>query len=337
MWQKIRAYQGKILIVVAALLWLGVVAAAAHKCFYPSASGRTVFHTFIGAAASFKNGESPYFPLERGYQYSPAFAAALTPLTHLPPPFAALTWSVVNLAVLFLGAYFFARRFLAPSRRAWFLIAIIPLAWEGIYVYQSNPLLGGLLMLGTVAVANGKFWRGAIALLMPGIVKIAPFCFPILTAAVFPRRLLWRYAVTVLLGALFLCLWVEPAYLLDCFRGWLAVIDHKADMPYFHDMFGLYQYVTTGVIPHRERIYDMRVYRVAQLAAAGLAFLAVLKVAYRGRGGGGGGKRGGGGLFYPGGRGVSHVFGPPPQTPARLDEGGRLRGVSFGGVGITRF
>ncbi|GHS90581.1 hypothetical protein FACS1894139_09940 [Planctomycetales bacterium] len=286
MWQKIRAYQGKILIVVAALLWLGVVAAAAHKCFYPPASGRTVFHTFIGAAASFKNGESPYFPLERGYQYSPAFAAALTPLTHLPPPFAALTWSVVNLAVLFLGAYFFARRFLAPSRRAWFLIAIIPLAWEGIYVYQSNPLLGGLLMLGTVAVADGKFWRGAVALLMPGIVKIAPFCFPILTAAVFPRRLLWRYAVAVLLGALFLCLWVEPAYLLDCFRGWLAVIDHKADMPYFHDMFGLYQYVTTGVIPHRERIYDMRVYRVAQLAAAGLAFLAVLKVAYRGRGGG---------------------------------------------------
>ncbi len=182
-------------------LWLLLVAGVVGRVAVARADSGTVVPVYRAAADRWLAGESLYAP-QPGldvYRNPPGVAPLFVPLTWVPPKVGAIAWRLAG-AGLFLAGFAAWLRHGLPLRLdagqtgAAFALAV-PLALPSLNNGQINLHLAGLLLLGTTAVARGRFRAGGLLLAAAAGLKVYPLAVGLLLAAAFPRRLLpWLLA-----------------------------------------------------------------------------------------------------------------------------------------------
>lgn len=269
--------------VAAAALWAAIAVVTFVKAPTPTHS---VYPLFRSGGGAWLASETIYHGVCENFQYWPGFAAFMAPFARLPYAPGAALWSALEFALYGLGALALARA-LAPTlapQGGWkrlaaaLLLAMAPLAADGFVCQQSNPLLGAALMFGAAAAARGQWWRAALWLLLPGVVKLGPLCFVMLFVTVFPRRFGWRAAALLAAAAALPFLLQSPGYVAGCYREWadMLVNQEAGERWAYRDAWTIWEWCATGAVTSHGKIADMGHYRLVQLMAAGAAFLLCL-------------------------------------------------------------
>ena len=239
--------------------------------------GHSVYPLFVAGARHWWAG-LPLYDVYPGiidvfevFRYSPTCALAYAPLALLPDRIGGIFWNVINLGTLALGLVLAARDVFPgrwPARRLGPLLVLVLVgairpAWNG----QSNPLVAGLLLLAAWAIARRRWWLAAALLAAPVYLKLAPIAVALLLVALWPRKLLGRFAVAMAVGALLPFATQSPGYVVAQYCDWYKVLaqSNHTRWPAFRDAWTLWQ--LTG------RPVNVPAYRAIQVGA-GLATLA---------------------------------------------------------------
>jgi hypothetical protein len=158
--------------------------------------------------------------------YSPLIAAFFVLFAWLPLSLGAVLWRLLDAAV-FIGAIFWwlkaeiHDRIRASSYWLAFLL-ILPLSLGNFNNGQINPLIIGLLMIAMLAARYRQWTLSAICVGICAYLKIYPLSVGLLLVLVYPRKLGWRIALTlILMGALPFIL-QRPAYVFEQYQRWFA-------------------------------------------------------------------------------------------------------------------
>lgn len=269
------------------LLWLALGLAVSVRTVV-SPEKHTVFPIFAASAAHWWDDQplySRYPQLDDYFRYPPIFAVAATPFSLLGPVAGGILWSWVSLAVYGAGLWWFARDVIpatwTPPRTAAFLALGALGAVRGLWNAQSNALVVGLMLLAASALLRRRWWTAALLLAGPVLVKLTPLAPALLLCALWPRRLIGRFALAVVLGFLLPFLTRSPGVVVGHYQEWLGHLLNSGPerWPGFRDgwtaWIALRQQVefADGPLPLREPI-DTAWYRVLQglAAAAALAW-----------------------------------------------------------------
>jgi hypothetical protein len=219
-----------------------------------------------------------YKPLDY-FRYSPSFAVAATPFWLLGDRAGGIAWTWLNLGVYAAGLWRFLRDVLPAMGRSgraslFFTLAALG-GLRGFWNAQSNALMIGLLLLAAAALAREQWWRAALWLALPALVKLTPLAVALLFCALWPRRLLGRFFVVLALGLLLPYLTKPPEVVCGYYAEWVGHLTGSAGerWPGFRDGWTVWVVVRhlfggdTGELPLRAAI-DAWWYRPLQLAAA---------------------------------------------------------------------
>jgi hypothetical protein len=207
------------------------------------------------------------------YRNPPVVAVLTVPFTRLPQRAAALIWRVLFISLYLLGLFQFLRdcappkadptpqppprsgegefpisnplRFgeggsrsepsgvLSPLRRSIFFMLSAVLVLSSFNNAQLNLLLVASALLGTAAAARGSWWASAFWLTLAAQVKIYPLALVGLVCVIFPRTMIWRSALLMILGLALPFAASDPQYALDQYRSFAEAskADDRSDAP----------------------------------------------------------------------------------------------------------
>lgn len=245
---------------------------------------RSVYLLFRAGGAAWMQGADTYSGACANFQYWPGFAAFMAPFSFLPYKAGALLWTALNLGLFLWAAVRVAREFLParPEVTGAFLLLLLPMASEGIFNQQSNPLLIALTMHGVVQAARGRWWSACVLLLLPALTKIAPTCIPLLLLTMFPRPLWWRLPLCGLALAALPFALQHPDYVWREYESWLLTLTGEDGQRWaYRDGWTLVELIRDGVVTKHDVAQGIGWYRIVQLAMAGVAFLACVWLRYR--------------------------------------------------------
>jgi hypothetical protein len=205
-------------------LWVAVLLGICIRIGLISHS-HDVFVTYYDAGRKWIAAQ-PLYSYTRGFVYSPLIAAFFALFAWLPLSLGAVLWRLLDAAV-FIGAIFWwlkaeiHDRITESSYWLAFLL-ILPLSLGNFNNGQINPLIIGLLMIAILAARYRRWTLSAICVGICAYLKIYPLSVGLLLVLVYPRKLGWRVALTlVLLGALPFIL-QRPAYVFEQYQRWFA-------------------------------------------------------------------------------------------------------------------
>jgi hypothetical protein len=159
------------------------------------------------------------------FKYSPTFAALFAPLSVLPFMVGLFIWNIGS-ALLFV--YASLRLLPSPKSDLLLAIALLPMM-RNVQSAQSNTLIAALIVLGFVALENGRYWRGAATIALAAYIKIFPVAA--LSLAI-PRRnrlrVLFAFSVTGILLLLLPLLFTSPGLLRSAYQSWGALQQREA-------------------------------------------------------------------------------------------------------------
>lgn len=264
--------------------WLALALAAGVRTLLEPEQ-HTIFPILANGSAHWWSGKPLYadYPGLDFYRYSPSFAVVATPLELLGDRAGGFAWILLNIAVYAVGLVYFVRH-VAPStwttgRTSLFFMLAALGGLRGFWNAQSNALMIGLLLLAAAALVRGHWWRAALWLAVPVLVKVTPLAPALLLGALWPRRLLGRFLLVLGVGMLVPFLTKPPAAVLGYYAEWLHHLTASSGMrwPGFRDGWTLWL-VVRHVLQGGGEVavtapLDAPWYRVLQLAAA-LAALA---------------------------------------------------------------
>ena len=205
-------------------LWVAVLLGIGIRIGLISHS-HDVFVTYYDAGRKWLASQ-PLYSYTRGFVYSPLIAAFFALFAWLPLSLGAVLWRLLDAAV-FIGAIFWwlkaeiHDRITESSYWLAFLL-ILPLSLGNFNNGQINPLIIGLLMIAMLAARYRQWTLSAICVGICAYLKIYPLSVGLLLVLVYPRKLVWRVALTlILMGALPFIL-QRPAYVLEQYQRWFA-------------------------------------------------------------------------------------------------------------------
>ena len=205
-------------------LWVAVLLGICIRIGLISHS-HDVFVTYYDAGRKWIASQ-PLYSYTRGFVYSPLIAAFFVLFAWLPLSLGAVLWRLLDAAV-FIGAIFWwlkaeiHDRIRASSYWLAFLL-ILPLSLGNFNNGQINPLIIGLLMIAMLAARYRQWTLSAICVGICAYLKIYPLSVGLLLVLVYPRKLGWRIALTlILMGALPFIL-QRPAYVFEQYQRWFA-------------------------------------------------------------------------------------------------------------------
>jgi hypothetical protein len=241
----------------------------------------TIFPILANSSAHWWNDQplyADYKPLDY-YRYSPSFAVAATPFWLCGERAGGVAWTWLNLAVYAAGLWRFRRDVLPGTWTTWreslfFIVALLG-GLRGFWNAQSNALMIGLLLLAAAALARQHWWRAALWLALPVLVKVTPLAVALLFCALWPRRLTGRFVLVLAAGLLLPFLTKSPDIVLGHYAEWGHHLSSSTGERWlgFRDGWTLWVVVRhylcggTGELPFRDAI-DAPWYRVVQLATA---------------------------------------------------------------------
>jgi hypothetical protein len=221
---RIAPKTGNLLSAIVIGLWVAVLLGVCLRIGLNSRS-HDVFVTYYDAGRKWIEGQSLY-SYTRGFVYSPLIAACFVLFSWLPLSLGAVLWRLIDVAV-FVGAIFWWLKAeihdRIPKSSYWLVfLLILPLSLGNFNNGQINPLIIGLLMIAILAARNRQWTLSAICVGICAYLKIYPLSVGLLLVLIYPRKLGWRVALTlILMGALPFIL-QQPAYVFEQYQRWFA-------------------------------------------------------------------------------------------------------------------
>jgi hypothetical protein len=271
---------------LAVTVWVVLVAAVGARVLLASSPrSHSVYPIYSHAGLAWRAGDDLYAPVPDldQFRYAPPVAAAFAPWSLLPDRFAGLLWRLLGVAAFLAGLGWWRRAVLpldlSPNRRGVLLLAAAPLALQSLNNGQLNLPLIGLLLLGTAAVAAGR-WNLAAGLIAAAVLlKVYPLAVGLLIAVVHPRRFGPRFAVALAAGLALPFVLQDPAYVAGQYRRWVWLLgaDDRLHATLERSTRDLYLLLRVWLVPPGAVAYG-----VIQLGAA--AGMALVCLAARGAG-----------------------------------------------------
>ena len=128
----------------------------------------------------------------------------MTPMARLPLKLASISWRLVGV-FCFLAALRWTCRVGVPDKFAsekspLIFLLILPLSLGNLNNGQANVLVLATLLAAIAAVMRGCWMAAAIVLTIAVMIKIYPLAIALLLVVMFPRQLLWRFALCLIVA-----------------------------------------------------------------------------------------------------------------------------------------
>lgn len=265
---------------LALALWGAVLIGIAVRLLVDRPGHRSVFAIYYQAAERWRAGVDLYperanDPALPSFRYSPPVAAALTPLSLGPLLLGEIAWRLLTGGALLAAMLMWARtvmpHLLSPGQVSVFLLLVLPLTASNWNNGQCNLLVLALLLAATSAAIGSRWNLAAACLAVAALFKIYPLAAGLLLAICYPRQLLPRLALALVLGLAFPFLVQEPSYVARQYALWFTYLlgeDRTAwDLQLGNTDFQLLVRVWIGPL-------DTRTYRLIEMIAGlGIALL----------------------------------------------------------------
>ncbi|BCP54320.1 hypothetical protein K32_29370 [Kaistia sp. 32K] len=213
-----------------------------------------------------------------GFLYLPSFAVLYTPFALLGASLGDALWRVVSAGLL---AYAVWRSFgvLLPAvtgRRKWLvfgasLLLLAPSGFSAFRNGQATVLLMALMLLGSIAIIEARWWTAALLLGLAFAIKPLALVLMLLVGVLYPK-LGWRLIVVTIGFLLLPFINPDPAGIVELYRLGIAKVLAAGDPGdgLWADLTGLLN--ALGISLSDRVLTGIRV--VFALLALGLAFLA---------------------------------------------------------------
>ncbi len=213
-------------------VWCAILLVVSVRVFLEPAK-RTVYPIFSGSAQLWWSGADLYEPhrpdtVQGGYRYSPTFAILLTPFAVFPDSVGGVLWRLVSTAALLRALAWLAHSVLpfalSKNQFAWLTLLCVPLTMQSLNNGQANMLVIAA-MLGTMAAVREQRWNLACALMTLAFVcKVYPLALGMLLVMLYPRQLLVRMALAIVISLLVPLVMQHPEYVFDQYGRWAALL-----------------------------------------------------------------------------------------------------------------
>ena len=156
------------------------------------------------------------------YYYSPSFAALVVPFTLLPVAFSMFAWGIFDAAVL----YYAIRQLPINNKKQNFILLLsaneMMNATSNI---QSNGIMAATIILSFVYIIKQKESRSTLMMLLGFFVKL----YSITGLAFFffnanKKRFILSFIFWLILLLLCPLIFTSPAFLIQCYKDWMAAL-----------------------------------------------------------------------------------------------------------------
>ncbi|WP_029076093.1 glycosyltransferase family 87 protein [Kaistia adipata] len=191
---------------------------------------RSVVPVYRLGALGWWRGEDIFGGGIAGFLYLPSFAVLYTPFALLGASLGDALWRVVSVGLL-AYAIWWSVGLLLPAvagRRKWLvlgacLLLLEPSGFSAFRNGQATVLLMALLMLGSVAIVEERWWRSALFLGLAFAIKPLALVLMLLVGVLYPK-LGWRLVVVTIGFLLLPFVNPDPAGVVDLYRLGIAKI-----------------------------------------------------------------------------------------------------------------
>ena len=176
-----------------------------------------VFLYYRDAAVRWMEGQPLYNGTGCGVIYLPQAYVLSTPFTLLPFNWGGAIWRILNIALFAVGVWQFARLASRGTSRnlfAWVSLPVILLSWSAARHGQMTMAMGGMMLLAVADLADQRWWRATLWLVLGVVLKPLALVLVLLAAVLYPRTS-WRLLVGAGLALTLPLLAQHPAYVLD--------------------------------------------------------------------------------------------------------------------------
>src|SRR5947209_1810807 len=185
-------------------IWFIATVAVCGRVALTKSSRQDLFPVYQNAGQTWLNGQDLYRNSKFNYRYSPLFAAAMTPSARLPRKLASISWRLLSvfcfLAALSWTCHVGVPGKFASEKNPLIFLLILPLSLGNLNNGQANLLVLAALLAAVAAVIRGWWMPAAIVLSIAVMIKIYPLAIALLLVVMFPRQLLWRFALCLIVA-----------------------------------------------------------------------------------------------------------------------------------------
>ncbi|HEV8061822.1 MAG TPA: glycosyltransferase family 87 protein [Gemmataceae bacterium] len=266
---------------LAILCWFAVFAGLVVRLLVAHGL-HSVYPIFSDAARCWQRGEDMYFPNHYvpgldPYRYSPSVTMLFTPFAILHDRFGSIVWLSLNAALIVGGLLWWLRsalpRSLGPSQVALASMLVLSFAAGNLHNGQANTVVTAMLLIAAAGVCAERWTLVSCCIAIATLFKVYPLAFGLLLVLSFPRQLLPRLTVALLIGLGIPFLVKPPEYLLSQYRQWIEVVRmddrrHAALPVCYRDLWLL---VRVFQLPFSSEAYTV----IQGLGAAGAAAMCV--------------------------------------------------------------
>ena len=245
------------------LVWVVVFSAISLRMLLAPPRRSNIYPVFVTSARNWLCGTHVYRMPDSSndvedFRYSPVVLELFVPFAQLPDRAGNILWRLLNLGVFFAGLRHWCGHVLPAflGRGHMALIALLTTPWllGNINNGQSNPLMLGLMLLGTSWVLGRRWTLAAACLAAACLFKIYPLALAMLLMALYPRPLLGRMLLFLAVGLALPYVMQEPAYVSEQYGRWfryLALEDRESNVEgSYRDVRFLWR-VAFGPMPYR--------------------------------------------------------------------------------------
>lgn len=197
-------------------------------------------------------------PSQMGYRYGPLIAGVLALLAWLPLGAGAILVRLVNAGLLLVPTLLWVQN-TAPGKisrpaLAGFLILLMVLALPNLESGQFNLLVAGLLIGALVAIDRDRWNVAAGLLALAAVFKVYPLAFALLLVVMFPKRLLGRLLLALIVVLALPFMMQSPEYVWRQYQLWFELLRPADDSRRFLPL-------TKGET-YRDLLYLFRLYHI---------------------------------------------------------------------------
>jgi len=209
-------------------VWGIAIIAVCGRVALTKSSRQDLFPVYQNAGKAWLNGQDLYRNSEFDYRYSPLFAAAMAPMARLPAKLASISWRLLSV-FCFLAALSWTCRAGVPDKFAsekspLIFLLILPLSLGNLNNGQANLLVLGALLAAVAAVIRSWWMSAAIVLTIAATIKIYPLAIALLLVVMFPRQLLWRFALCLIVSVALPFALQKIDYVSHQYNDWLLYL-----------------------------------------------------------------------------------------------------------------
>jgi alpha-1,2-mannosyltransferase len=261
---------------LAVILWIIAVAAVSIRLVVDPVERGNVYLVFARAGLDWVNGEGLYYDTDYLFRYPPLSAALFAPFGLLPDRVGGILWRLLGVAAL-VGAWHYWKR--SPAAAGWpplwdaaVWLLMLPLVIGNVNNGQTNVIMAALMIVATAATTRQAWWLAAGCLTAAISLKLYPLALALLLAVLFPRALIWRLCLCLIVSLVLPVAMQRPEYVWQQYVDFVTYTptDQRMEMPLADGNRDLWMLLRVWGIP-----MSVAGYRLLQLGtAAGLALVA---------------------------------------------------------------